>query len=140
MYEKYSRQSIPSKKYRELLGSAICVFNSNNSFIIENILRHDNSCYSWYELIDKTSGGLKKPINDTITEASDITISSLFEEIVDMRNRIVHSFQITDKDGEQRLATKDRMNKQYVITEDYLLNFIKTNERLSSLLHSFRGY
>ncbi len=140
MYEKYSRQSLPSKKYRELVGSAICVFNSNNSFIIENILNHDNSCYSWYELIDKTSGCLKKPINDTITEASDTTISSLFDEIVDMRNRIVHSFQITDKDGEQRLATKDRMNKQYVITEDYLLNFIKTNERLSSLLHSFRGY
>lgn len=140
MYEKYSRQSLPSKKYRELLGSAICVFNSNNSFIIENILRDENSCYSWYELIDKTSGCLKKPINDTITRATDTTISSLFDEIVEMRNRIVHSFQITDKDLEQRLATKDRMNKQYVITEDYILNFIKKNEKLSSLLYSFRGY
>lgn len=38
MYEHYSRQCLPSKKYRELLGSAVCVFNSNNSFIIENIL------------------------------------------------------------------------------------------------------
>ena len=35
MYENYTRQSLPSKEYRELLGSAICVFNSNNSFIIE---------------------------------------------------------------------------------------------------------
>ena len=33
MYENYTRQSLPTKEYRELLGSAICVFNSNNSFI-----------------------------------------------------------------------------------------------------------
>lgn len=140
MYEKYSRQSLPSNRYRELLGSAICVFNSNNSFIIENILKHENNSHSWYELIDKTSGGLRKPINDTITTASDNCISNLFAEIVDMRNRIIHSFQITDKDGEQRLATKDKMHRQYVITEDFLLDFIKKNEDLSSLLHEFRGY
>lgn len=41
MYEDYTRQSLPSKEYRELLGSALCVFNSNNAFIIENILRED---------------------------------------------------------------------------------------------------
>ena len=38
MYESYTRQSLPTKQYRELLGSAICVFNSNNAFIIENIV------------------------------------------------------------------------------------------------------
>jgi len=140
MYEKYSRQSLPSKEYRELLGSAICVFNSNNAFIIENILRHDNGCYSWYDLIDETSGKLKEPINNTITKASDTSISTLFNELVYIRNRIIHSFQITDKDGTQRLATKDKMNVQYVITENYLLEFIKKNEKLCSLLHSFRGY
>lgn len=140
MYEEYSRQSLPSKEYRALLGSAICVFNSNNNFIIENILRCNSGYCSWYDLIDMTSGRLKKAINDTITATSDAKISKKFDEIVDMRNRIVHSFQITDKDGEQRLATKDSMNKQYVITEDYLLQFIKENEDLSSLLHSFRGY
>lgn len=41
MYENYTRQSLPAKEYLELLGSAICVFNSNNSFIIENVLRED---------------------------------------------------------------------------------------------------
>ena len=45
MYEEYSRQALPSKKYRELLGSALCVFNSNNAFVIENILRVDNKKY-----------------------------------------------------------------------------------------------
>lgn len=41
MYEEYSRQAVPKKDYRELLGSAICVFNSNNAFIIENVIRED---------------------------------------------------------------------------------------------------
>lgn len=43
MYENYTKQALPSKSYRELLGSALCVFNSNNTFIIENILRVDNN-------------------------------------------------------------------------------------------------
>lgn len=47
MYEEYSKQALPSKKYRELLGSALCVFNSNNSFIIENILRVDSKNYNY---------------------------------------------------------------------------------------------
>ncbi len=140
MYEEYTRQSLPSKEYRELLGSAICVYNSNNSFIIENILNNDNGQYTWHQLIDSESGLLFKPIKDTITKASDTNIACLFEEIVIKRNRIVHSFQITDNDGEQRLATKDKKHMQYVITEDYLLCFIKENEKLSSLLHSFRGH
>jgi len=66
MYEKNSRQALPSKEYRELLGTAICVFNSNNQFIIENILRNDvNSSYNWYELIDRSSGDLSEPDNET---------------------------------------------------------------------------
>ncbi|NDV97246.1 selenium binding protein [Dysgonomonas sp. 521] len=141
MYEDYTRQALPSKKYRELLGSAISVFNSNNAFIIENILRSDDeSKYNWYDLIDRTSGRLNTPIKDTITRNSDNTIADLFEKIVDKRNRIIHSFQITDNDGEQRLATKDKDNIQYKITEEYLISFIKENELLSDKLHHFRGY
>lgn len=51
MYEPYTRQSLPSKEYRELLGSALCVFSSNNGFIIENII-HTSNAYDWYNLID----------------------------------------------------------------------------------------
>ena len=139
MYEEYTKQSLPSKNYRELLGSALCVFNSNNNFIIENILKVNDNDYSWYSLIDKESGKLHTAINHTITSYSNQKIAHLFKEIVYKRNRIIHSFQITDHNGEQRLATKDRDNKQYVITEDYLLSFIKGNEKLSSLLYEFRG-
>lgn len=141
MYEAYTRQSLPSKQYRELLGSAICVFNSNNAFIIENILREDNgNQYTWFDLIDKTSGALLKPIQETITDKSGDEIANLFKQLVDMRNRIVHSFQITDKDNEQKLATKDKDHHQYIITDKFLLEFISMNEELSRKLHDFRGY
>ncbi|OCZ23264.1 selenium binding protein, partial [Acinetobacter pittii] len=100
MYESYTRQALPSKKYRELIGTAICVFNSNNSFIIENILRVDQTGqYEWHKLIDKMSGRLSDDIEKTITAKSDATIAQLFSDIVDIRNRIVHSFQITAPAG-----------------------------------------
>ena len=139
MYEDYSRQALPPKRYRELLGSALCVFNSNNQFIIENILRLDDLTYNWYELIDKTSGELAEPIKETITKNSDTKITVLFSTLISRRNRIVHSFQIT-KDNEQILRTKNKKNEQFNITEEYLLDFMKANEELSSLLHKLRGY
>lgn len=143
MYETYSRQALPSKEYRELLGSAICVFNSNNAFVIENILRSDDEhVYDWYTLMDKESGKLKAVIRQTISQKSNNDIAELFDELIGMRNRIIHSFQITNN-GEQILATKSKVkdgNKQFIITKEYLIEFIKKNEKLSSELHNFRGY
>ena len=138
MYENYTKQAVPSRKYRELLGTAICVFNSNNAFVIENILRSDdNGQYDWYSLIDRESGKLKEPIQNTIAKKTNEKIGELFSEIVTMRNRIIHSFQIT-YDGQQILATKTRIkegNQQFIISEEYLLKFIKKNEELSSVLY-----
>lgn len=147
MYEDYTRQALPSQNYRALLGSAICVFNSNNSFVIENILRIDQTGqYKWGELIDKMSGQLKDDIRNTITNNSNDSIANLFNDIVYIRNRIVHSFQftappgITDDPNNQMLATKHKDGRQEPITEEYLMNFIKKNEELSSQLHQLRGY
>lgn len=140
MYEKYSRQALPSRKYRELLGSALSVFNSNNAFIIENILNSDeDNSYSWYELMDLTSGELSSPIKETITKNSNTEIINLFSQLIQKRNRIVHSFQITNSDGDQILATKDKENNQFEISEDYLLEFINQNKILSDKLHDYRG-
>lgn len=140
MYEPYSRQALPSRYYRELLGSALCVFNSNNSFVIENILRIDKEVhYSWYDLIDRNSGALLLPVKETISKTAGTQITCSFEKLLSKRNRIVHSFQITDA-GEQKLASKNKKNQQFVITEDYLIAFIRDNESLSSLLHNLRGY
>ena len=143
MYESYSRQALPERGYRELLGSALCVFNSNNAFIIENILRNDdNGEYNWYSLIDLESGKLKPSIKKTITSKCGDGIEILFSQLVEMRNRIVHSFQITYGE-KQILATKERSKdggRQFVITEEMLYDFIKKNEKLSLMLHNFRGF
>lgn len=149
MYEEYSRKALPSKKYRELLGSAICVFNSNNSFIIENILNHDEANkYSWHQLIDYTSGKLLEPVKYTITKKSNTIIANKFVEIIEIRNRIIHSFQVTvseesdvsDDIDNQLLATKYSNGKQVNITYDFLYDFIRKNGELSDELHKFRGY
>lgn len=144
MYENYTRQSLPDDDYRELLGSAISVFNSNNAFIIENILRISGDQHNWWELIDRTSGNLlhkvmQKQYSDTISE----NIISLFSELVEQRDRIIHSFQITRPDPnpkqEQLLATKVKgSGEQFRITRKYLLDFIQKNEELSDLLYDFR--
>ncbi len=66
---------------------------------------------------------------------------------MEIRNRIVHSFQITessvaiDDPDHQMLATKHlKSGKQELITEEYLMSFIKKNEELSTKLHQFRGH
>lgn len=138
MYENYTRQALPSKTYRELLGTALCVFNSNNAFIIENVLNIKIDIFlSWHSLIDKESGQLTPIIKQTI---NDDNISQLFAQIIKMRNRIIHSYQITGPKNEQILCTKVKApdNKQFIITVDYLMKFIKENEKLSTLLHAYR--
>lgn len=149
MYENYTRQSLAEKEYRELLGTAIYVFNSNNGFIIENILRADeNKEYDWYMLMDKTSGKLEDPIKNTIIKEFEKQhnttlgkdISTLFVSLVETRNRIIHSFAITDKSEGQILQTKEKKtHKQFPITTDLLMKFIKDNEKLALKLHEFRG-
>lgn len=58
----------------------------------------------------------------------------------------MHSFRITAPEGissdndNQMLATKYKDGNQIIITEEYLLDFIKKNEELSSKLHEFRGF
>lgn len=132
--EKLTRQSLPTERYRILLGTAITVFCSNNSFIIEILLQIDHT-KSWYDLIDKESGLIKEEVKEKLP--SDI--GDLFGKIVYKRNRIIHGYQVTHEDGEQILATKVKSSgEQFYITEEYLLEFIKQNEKLSDLLNSFR--
>lgn len=145
MYEEYTRQALPSRKYRELLGSSLCVFNSNNNFVIENILKDDSTKLTWRELIDKESGQIQPFLEKRLKDEGKLgeEISALFEKVVEMRNRIIHSFQITDENNHQILATKEKESKggkQFRITEAYLYDFIKTNEDLSTKLHTLRGY
>lgn len=141
MYDtKLTRMALASENYRLLLGTALYVFNSNNSFIIENII-NTNDKYSWHDLIDQQSGNLKKYVQKTISKRTDESIWEKFNEIVKMRNRIIHAFTITSEDNEQIMATKEmKTHRQFKITEEYLIDFIKLNEELSDMLHDYRGY
>lgn len=135
-----TRQSLPSERYRLLLGTALSVFSSNNGFVIENILYTDDS-YSWYSLIDMESGRLKSVITKTITAKAGEAIGEKFAELVEKRNRIIHGFRVTSPDDDQVMATKVKgTGEQFYITEEYLTDFICENERLSDMLYEYRGY
>lgn len=88
------------------------------------------------------SGELKKILSETISANCENTkIEDLFLDIVNMRNRIIHGFQITSCNGEQVLATKTRGKEdsiQFEIKEEYLLKFIQKNQKLSDLLYAYR--
>ena len=142
MYENITNQTLPDRDYRELLGTAISVFNSNNSFMIENILKINEDQHNWWELIDKTSGSiLYKVIEKQYGNIIPKDIVSIFADLIEQRNRIIHSFQITDSDSnqEQVLATKKESGEQFIITREYLLQFIQKNETLSNLLYKLRN-
>lgn len=142
MYENYTRQSLPERDYRELLGTALCVFNANNQFIIENILKISGDQHNWWELMDKTSGSILHKV--MIEQYGDIVpenIIELFNVLVEKRDRIVHSFQMTYSmdTKEQILATKDpKTDEQFIITREYMMNFIKENDKLNEMLHELR--
>lgn len=139
MYEDYTRQALPTKEYRELLGTALCVFNSNTQFVIENLI-YNKPSKLWYELTDKMCGKLLEDIRHELSTYDD-NVADLYKELTDKRNRIIHSFQITDVDDEQKLGTKTKIpeNKQFIVTEEYLLEFIKQNENLCDCLYKIKN-
>lgn len=147
MYANYSRQAIPDKKYRELLGTAICVFNSNNAFIIENLLSINNY-HDWWNLIDKESGTIEKIMKSKKYRDAFQGNEHLFQRwhnLVLSRNRIIHSFQVTSKENSddingQVLFTKVKGNgEQFPITKEYLMKFIKDNSDFAIKLDEFRN-
>lgn len=84
---------------------------------------------------------MKPYIAKTITEKAGPDIAEKFDEIVGMRNRIIHGFRVTSPDDEQILATKERgTGRKFYITEEYLLRFISLNNELSDMLYEYRGY
>ncbi|MGE4572452.1 MAG: hypothetical protein AB7E09_06895 [Candidatus Izemoplasmatales bacterium] len=140
---KLTRISLPQEEYLLLLGISISVFSSNYSFLIENILKNDTEqSFNWHDLVDENKmKKIYKAINDTITPIKGASIIDTFKEIIVMRNRIIHSFRITSKSGEQVLATKDPDNqKQFEVSKEYLKDFIQLNNKFSDLLHELRGY
>ncbi|PAT01052.1 hypothetical protein CI105_08535 [Candidatus Izimaplasma bacterium ZiA1] len=140
---RLTRISLPKEEYLLLLGISISIFSSNYSFLIENILRNDTQqLYNWHDLVDVNR--MKKiysAVQKTIPQEHVEEIIELLREIINLRNRIVHSFRITSSTNEQILATKNPdTQQQYEINEEFLKAFIDFNNQLSDRLHDLRGF
>lgn len=138
-----TRQPLTDDGYLHLLGICQWVFNSNTHFIIEMIDKehHGNSVESWYELADLTAGRLKD-YKDLVIGVLPYAVYDLFDELVTMRNAIMHSFPTGESpDGYYVAYYKDkRTNEQIAIDKEYLKEFIKKNETLCLRIHGARGY
>lgn len=65
------------------------MFNSNNAFVVEIVLRisgEENG--SWSQLMDRTSGSLGKVVRKVIEPKYGPAIPDLFSDLVNDRNRI----------------------------------------------------
>lgn len=150
MRSKYSNQPVSDPEYMTLLGTALYVFNANNAFIIENML-NVSDFQDWWHLVDQQSGNIESMIHGrhySLAFNEHDEIPHLFHDLVLRRNRIIHSFPVTshkesdDPDG-QILRTKEKIeagNNQFTITKDFLLKFIKDNDKLSQLLNDLRNH
>lgn len=97
----------------------------------------------WYHLTDLESGRLRESVHNVISTQCGSEVENLFVELIKRRNRIIHSYTITNSSNQQVLATKKLIkggNIQFEITDEYLFEFIKLNDKLSSMLHKIRGY
>lgn len=136
-----TRQALPKDDYLKLVGTAICVFNQNFGFIIENIL-HYNLDDNWYELVDCTSlqRQLVFEINEMCVKYNRNDISDLYKKLATQRNRLCHSLQCTFN-NEQILFTKTKIkegNSQTYLDREWLYRFIKDNEELNCNLYELR--
>lgn len=102
---------------------------------------HNNSDERWIDLIELTAGWLLNYKDKIITILGE-EIYNLFSELVDKRNSIIHSIPTGEKVDNYVIPVyrNDSKHKYVRINKKYLIDFIKKNEKLSSLIHSFRGY
>lgn len=153
MYEKYSRQPVPSRKYREILGAALYIFNSNYDFLVEDILHIKeklqlNDKIDWWNLMNLEAGKLKQKLQQdpAFTPYKKVLkhhpeLMQEFNYLKNTRNRIVHGFTATSNHNSQVPALyslNPKTKEQEEITEEYLLNFIKMNESFNLKLYTFR--
>lgn len=140
---KITRQSTTDDEFLYLLGLSIWVFNSNCHFIIEMIDKehHNNSEVAWSMLINLTAGNLKD-YKDLVINVLGEDIYYLFDELVDKRNTIIHSFPTGEKVDSYTIPIyrNTKKNKNVRIDKYYLRDFVKRNEKLCSLIYDARGY
>lgn len=140
-----THQSLTSDEFLNLLGISLWVFNSNFSFLIEMLDKehHNTTEFLWRDLLKLTAGqlaGLSKKTRQYGIKLKQILgeeIATLFKEIVDKRNTIVHSIP-TGNNNLGYFVSAYYDNDTIYITTEYLKEFIRLNDKLSSLIYNKR--
>jgi len=135
--------------YLYRLGVALYWFNSVNSFLTE-IICHIDRDKDRISLLDKTSGNILIIFKDVFNDIKEKWLFSkiyenmqnvidLFSKLNDERTDFVHSYPITNKDFKQILhRRKDKNNKYFEITNEFLDSFTSSLNKLSDNLYIIR--
>ena len=139
-----TRQSLTDSDLLILLGISQWVFNSNCHFVIEMIDKehHGNSDVSWFEFLSLTAGQINNNYADIINTVLGVEISELFHDLINRRNKIMHSFPTGEKpDGYPIPMYRKSINDPYIsIDKKYLEQFIADNSELSSKINEKRSH
>lgn len=144
--ENLTNQSLSSRNYLRLLGICTWVFQMNVEFIYEMIDKehHDHSDTSWYTLINYTSGRLAEKQKSAIRENIGDDAFSLFSSLIGRRNQIIHGLPSGKKFKDHPImiyrSPKQGKPSSVDITDVFLEEFIKDNNKLSSMIHMRRQY
>jgi len=90
--------------------------------------------------LNKLTAGRLKDHKKLITKLLNDEIYQLFSELVDKRNSIIHSIPTGKMVDDYAVSIYWDKNGTVDIDKEYLLDFIKGNERLCLLVHEVRGY
>lgn len=146
---------LPKLDYTALVGASVYYFDRCQSFIVELLVHQPTIGLEWRNLTDKTAGQLCPIVEKHLDDKSyiDPKLHDVFSDLSEQRDRIVHGYPVTDTEtGEQRLHTKNKektkneqdwekpdAGKQYPITHEYMLDFIKQVADLTYRLDDVRA-
>ncbi len=131
------------------LGIAVYGFASINSFMCE-VISHINKNYNHTTLQDKESGKIlaifRREIEELILNKQYIEIhktanetADLFEDLNSLRNDIIHTYPITNPNGNQILhRRKDKARKYFEVSNNFLDKFISQLHEASRGLYEIR--
>jgi hypothetical protein len=149
-FSKLTRLSLPDDDtYLFRLGTAIYGFASINSFMCE-IISHINPEYGHTILQNKDSAQILNIFCSTLKNMKSagrlVSIQQTMQEVADLfgdlniqRNDIIHTYPITNNQGQQILhRRKDNKGKYFEVSNDFLDEFISRLHDVSIGLYKIR--
>lgn len=128
-----SDSGIPSKHYLELLGEAIYVFNVNTGIITDIMIKWRMTA-TFDELVAQSPNDVLEKYGNYVHEVLGGPIFEAYTRVIDRRNLILHSFPRVEKDQTILAARNTESEKDSLIDENFLKEFISMNGELKNML------